>query len=331
MSDEQPRQAAGERSPAVQGQSRRRERLAIDGVLLIDKPSGITSTAALARAKRALDAKKAGHTGTLDPLASGLLPLCFGEATKFAADLLDADKRYRATLRLGIETDSGDVDGTIVATRPVDVTRDDLLRALERFRGPIQQVPPMYSALKRDGQPLYKLARQGIVVDRPARAVTIHALELVAFDGDGDEVRATLDVHCSKGTYVRSLAIDLGQVLGCGAHLTGLRRTAVAELSIDDAVSLATFEMLAPSERAGFLLPVDALIRGLPLVELGEEEARRFLNGQRLPGTGGSSPGRVRVYRASMEGDVLLGTGLVGLDGVLAPARVVAQTPQAPS
>ncbi len=288
----------------------------VDGVVLIDKPSGITSTAALARARRALRAEKGGHTGTLDPLASGLLPLCFGEATKFAADLLEADKRYTATIRLGVETDSGDADGIVVATRPVAADRAAIDAVLVHFRGPIAQVPPMHSALKRDGQPLYKLARQGIVVERAARHVTIHRLDVIEADGD----TLIVDVHCSKGTYVRSLAIDIGHRLGCGAHLTALRRTGVGALSIGDAVPLDRFEATAGREAS--LLPVDTLIAALPRVDLDERQGARFRDGQRLEWAM-EAPCRVRVYRA--VDDALLGTALVGADGLLAPLRLVAR------
>lgn len=288
----------------------------VDGVVLVDKPSGITSTAALARARRALRAEKGGHTGTLDPLASGLLPLCFGEATKFASDLLDADKRYTATIRLGVATDSGDADGVVVATRPVDVDRPGLDAALDRLRGPIAQVPPMHSALKRDGQPLYRLARQGIVVERAARHVTIHRLDVLTFDGS----TLVVDVGCSKGTYVRSLAIDLGTALGCGAHLSGLRRTGVGAFSVDDAVALDRFEAASDDERARRLRPVDALIAALPRVDLDAAQSSRFRDGQRLAWASGSI-GRVRVY----GGGALLGTALVGADDVLAPLRLVAR------
>ena len=216
----------------------------VHGVLLIDKPSGITSTAALARARRVFRAEKGGHTGTLDPLASGLLPLCFGEATKFASDLLDADKSYRATLRLGVATDSGDSDGHVVDTRPVHVDREAIDRVVARFRGPIAQVPPMHSALKKDGQPLYKLARQGITVDRAARNVVIRRLDVMAFDG----ASLTIEVDCSKGTYIRTLAVEIGELLGCGAHLTALRRTGVADLVVADAVPLAVLETMGAGD-----------------------------------------------------------------------------------
>ena len=294
----------------------------VHGVLLIDKPSGITSTAALARARRVFRAEKGGHTGTLDPLASGLLPLCFGEATKFASDLLDADKSYRATLQLGVATDSGDSDGHVIATRAVDVDRALIDRVVARFRGPIAQIPPMHSALKKDGQPLYKLARQGITVDRAARNVSIHRLDVVAFGSDTLEI----EVDCSKGTYIRTLAIDIGDLLGCGAHLTALRRTGVADLSIGAAVPLAALETMGADEVERHLLPIDTLIDGLPRIDLDDALARRFSDGQRLAWPTGPTT-RVRVYRRGDERATLLGTAMLGNDGVLAPVRLVAQTP----
>src|SRR5574343_735181 len=199
----------------------------VDGVLLLDKPLGMTSNDALQKARRLFSAAKGGHTGTLDPLATGLLPLCFGEATKFSADLLDADKTYEAVLKLGVTTDSGDAEGSVVATAEVNVDATQIADVLRQFTGDIQQIPPMHSALKRDGRPLYELARQGIEVEREARAVTIHRIDLLAFAGDRLQIR----VACSKGTYIRVLAADIGQALGCGAHLAGLRRSGVGGLA----------------------------------------------------------------------------------------------------
>lgn len=297
----------------------------IDGVLLLDKPSGISSAAAVARARRALRAEKAGHTGTLDPMASGLLPLCFGEATKFASDLLDADKSYAATIRLGVDTDSGDAEGNVIRTRDVVVDRESIERAFERFRGPIEQVPPMHSALKRDGKPLYHYARQGITVERAARTVTIRRLEATSFEGTS----LSIQVDCSKGTYIRTLAEDLGEVLGCGGHLVALRRLAVGPLSIADAVALDAFESSEEATRPMRLLPIDSLIESLPRIDLDERLASRFVEGQRLAWTDESYRGRVRVYReaaaAGPDVAMLLGTGLVGYDERLAPVRLVAR------
>lgn len=298
-------------------------RRAVHGVLLIDKPSGITSTAALARARRALRAEKGGHTGTLDPLATGLLPLCFGEATKFASDLLDADKAYVATIRLGVKTDSGDAEGRIVDTRPVDLARATIDAALARFRGPLAQVPPMHSALKRDGRPLYEYARRGITLERAPRAVTIERLDVLAYDGANT---LTIDVACTKGTYIRVLAEDIGEALGCGAHLIALRRTRVADIAVNAAIPLERFEALPEADRDASLLPVDTLIRGLPRIDLDPALATRFAEGQRLPWPDDGQRGRVRVYRAAIEtgAPTLLGTGLVGYEERLAPVRLVA-------
>lgn len=286
----------------------------VDGVLLLDKDCGMTSNAALQKARRLFSAAKGGHTGTLDPLASGLLPLCFGEATKFSADLLDADKTYSATLQLGVATDSGDAEGQVIARCPVTVTAAEIAAVLPRFRGDILQIPPMHSALKRDGRPLYELARQGIEVERAPRPVTIHALDMVACSG----TTLALQVRCSKGTYIRSLAIDLGAALGCGAHLTALRRSSVGTLDLAAAVSLAELESLPEGERLGHLLPVDALLRSLPRQDLEGAEADRFSHGNPVATVPGR-PGKVRVYAS----DRLIGVGECGVDGRLWPKRLV--------
>lgn len=313
-----------------QPQRPRVPRRALDGVLLIDKGIGLSSNDALIRAKRLFLAQKAGHTGTLDPLASGLLPLCFGEATKFSQDLLEADKTYEATMRLGIRTSTGDAEGEVLETRPVEVGMAEIEAALGRFRGPISQVPPMYSALKRDGKPLYEYARAGQVVERAARDVTIHALELL-----GAELPdVTFRVTCSKGTYVRTLAEDIGAALGCGAHLVALRRTGVGALTLDHAVTLEALEQMEAAARDACLRPVDALLSTFPSVALGPVETKRFLQGQRLrlaelpPELGAQLAGRlegadprVRVYRE--EDGVLLGVARAE-NGVLAPERLIA-------
>ncbi|RFU47998.1 tRNA pseudouridine(55) synthase TruB [Paraburkholderia sp. DHOC27] len=297
-------------------------RRALDGVLLLDKPIGLSSNDALIRAKRLYLAKKAGHTGTLDPLASGLLPLCFGEATKFSQDLLEADKTYEATMRLGIRTTTGDAEGEAVETRDVTCDQAAVLAALTRFRGEIVQVPPMYSALKRDGKPLYEYARAGQVVEREGRQVTIHALELLACALPD----VTFRVTCSKGTYVRTLAEDIGEALGCGAHLVALRRTGVGALTLENAVTLEALSNAAEGERDAWLQPVDALLSTFPTVQLDTEATRRFLHGQRLPLTQlalsdeAAAAERVRVY--SSDERKLLGVAKVG-EGVLAPERLV--------
>jgi len=294
-------------------------RRALDGVLLLDKPVGLSSNDALIRAKRLLLAKKAGHTGTLDPLASGLLPLCFGEATKFSQDLLEADKTYEATMRLGQRTATGDAEGEVLDTRAVECDRAAVEAALARFTGEIVQVPPMYSALKRDGKPLYEYARAGQTVEREGRNVTIHALELLACELPD----VTFRVTCSKGTYVRTLAEDIGETLGCGAHLTMLRRTGVGALTLEHAVTLDALSDAAEAARDAWLQPVDALLSTFPLVRLDETSAKRFLHGQRLPlsaldAIDAAEGERVRVYDAER----LLGVARKA-NGVLAPERLV--------
>ena len=286
----------------------------VDGVLLLDKPVGLTSNDALQRARRLFSAAKGGHTGTLDPLASGLLPLCFGEATKFSADLLDADKTYEASLRLGITTDSGDAEGQVVATRPVVVSQVDIEAALQRFRGDIMQVPPMHSALKRDGKPLYELARQGVEVEREARPVSIRSLDLQSFTGDNLSLR----VRCSKGTYIRVLATDFGEALGCGAYMTALRRPAVADLDLTGAVSLAVVEALPEEERDNCLQPLDTLLLRLPRVDLDAPAAERFSHGNPVVAPAGLL-GRARVYADNR----LIGLGDIGKEQQLWPKRLV--------
>jgi tRNA pseudouridine55 synthase len=288
-------------------------------VLLLDKAAGMTSNYALQGARRLFSAAKAGHTGTLDPLATGLLPLCFGEATKFSADLLNADKVYEAELLFGVTTTTADSEGEILQRRPVRFEQAQLEAALQRFRGQIQQIPPMHSALKRDGQPLYKLARQGIAVERAARQVTISELRLLAFSGE----RCRLRVACSKGTYIRVLAEDLGNVLECGAHLTALRRLAVGTLSIADAVTLDQLNALPEDRRAACLLPPDALLQTLPAVHLDAEAALRFAHGNPVSLAAGTAPGTVagkcRVYAARG----LLGLGEADACGTVHPRRLL--------
>lgn len=310
-------------------------RRALDGVLLLDKGLGLSSNDALVRAKRLFLAQKAGHTGTLDPLATGLLPLCFGEATKFSQDLLEADKTYEATMRLGIRTSTGDAEGEVLEARPVEVGTPDVQAALARFRGPISQVPPMHSALKRDGKPLYEYARAGQVVERAPRDVTIHALELLG----AALPDVTFRVTCSKGTYVRTLAEDIGASLGCGAHLVALRRTGVGALTLDHAVTLEALEGMDEGARDRCLRPVDALLSTFPIVRLKPEEAIRFMQGQRLRladlapidvaerserNDDEGEDTRVRVYRD--EDGALLGVARAA-NGVLAPDRLVVTAP----
>ncbi len=290
----------------------------VDGVLLLDKAQGMSSNDALQKARRLFSAAKGGHTGTLDPLATGLLPLCFGEATKFSADLLDADKTYEAELQLGVSTDSGDAEGVVTATAEVNVTPADIARVLPQFTGDILQVPPMHSALKRDGRPLYELARQGITVDREARPVTIHAIELLEFAGS----RLRLSVSCSKGTYIRVLAQDIGAALGCGAHLTALRRTRVGDLVLDGAMTLAQIDSIEEGARIACLRPVDALLQSLPRIDLSGEAEQRFSHGNPVDLPEGLS-GKIRVYAA----DRLIGVGEPGPGQRLWPKRLVQLAP----
>ncbi len=269
----------------------RAPRKPLHGVLLLDKPLGWTSNDALQKAKGLLRAEKGGHTGTLDPLATGLLPLCFGGATKFSQASLDADKRYTATLRLGQRTSTGDREGEVTQERPVSVDRATLEAACRRFTGTLRQKPPMHSALKHQGRALYDYARAGIEVERPSREVTVHAIDILDWQGH----TLVIDVRCSKGTYIRTLAEDLGEALGCGAHLAALRRTGSGALGLEGAVTMDEFIALAPEAREALLRPADVLLSGLPAVELPDDEAGRFLCGLRRRVALADSPA-VRVY-----------------------------------
>ncbi len=294
----------------------------LDGVLLLDKAVGISSNHALQAARRLYRAEKAGHTGTLDPLATGLLPLCFGEATKFSSELLDADKQYRATVQLGVTTDTADAEGRILETRPVDVSSDDISAALAEFVGEIDQVPPMYSALKRDGKPLYEYARAGIEIERKARRVVIHELHRIDSADTLANNSFVFEVRCSKGTYVRTLAADIGERLGCGAHLTALRRTAIGSLSLDKAHTLSQIEGLAEETRDELLQAPDFLLAGIGEVRLDAVTAAHLLHGQTLEWPGQSGL-RVRAY--GPEGR------FIGLcqhtdDNRLRPLRLVAES-----
>lgn len=300
---------------------RRAPRRCVDGVLLLDKPAGITSNAALQKARWLFNAEKAGHTGTLDPMATGLLPLCFGEATKFAGELLDADKSYRATITLGITTDTADAEGKLLAVRPVAVTAEQWRAATADFLGEVRQVPPMHSALKRNGRPLYEYARAGIEIEREPRLVTIHRIETLSFSGDV----GILDVDCSKGTYIRTLAADIGERLGCGAHLSALRRTRIGGLDVSGSVGLAELEAMRPEERDRHLSPVDALLTGIRELRLDEEETRRIRHGQGIRRTG-TSEERYRLYAANGR---FLGLGELRADGWLYPKRMITEIPGA--
>lgn len=296
-------------------------RRALNGVLLLDKPDGITSQKALARAKTLLSAAKAGHTGTLDPAATGLLPLAFGEAAKFSQSLLDADKAYVAGIRLGMTTTTGDLEGDVVAR---SASLPDLARlddVLARFRGAIEQLPPMFSALKRDGKRLYEYARAGITVERDVRRVTIHRLAVLSAAAD----ELVLDVACSKGTYIRTLAEDIGTALGCGACLFSLRRTRVGPFCVENAVSLGELEALPEAERVRRLRPVDTLVSDLPSVALTEEQARRVEYGQAIEYPMPETGGLVRIYG---PGAAFLGVGQAARSGRLEPRRLVATRPR---
>ncbi|MEY3201566.1 MAG: hypothetical protein RIR70_1116 [Pseudomonadota bacterium] len=284
-------------------------------MLLLDKPLGLSSNHALQAAKRLLWAEKAGHTGTLDPLATGLLPLCFGEATKFSQTLLDADKAYDATLKLGVRTQTFDAEGEVVSQCPVDVSEPQLLAALAPFRGAIEQVPPMHSALKVAGRALYEYAREGVVLERAPRKVVIHSLEVIEFAGDVARIR----VACSKGTYIRSLAEDIGLALGCGAHLSALRRTRIGPFDLSGAVTLAALEGCPADQRDGLLAPADALLASLPCYALSSSESLAIRQGQRVPVQ--LSEGDYRLF----EGERFIGLGRVAA-GLLHPQRLVRES-----
>jgi tRNA pseudouridine55 synthase len=295
-------------------------RRAIDGVLLLDKPAGITSHAAVQGVRRLFNTAKAGHTGTLDPMATGLLPVCLGEATKFSHLLLDADKVYAATIRLGMTTSTGDLEGEITSRSQVELTDSRIEEALTPFVGDILQVPPMYSAIKKDGQPLYKLARAGKEIHREPRKIRINNLVMTGRHGDEFAVR----VSCSKGTYIRVLAEDIGRVLGCGGCLSALRREAVGAFSLGrPAVTLEQLGQGTLAERDAALLPVDALVASLPRLDLGEAQFRRFSQGQVVEkAPGGLVKGLARVYGPDGR---FVGVGEVAGPGCIAPRRLTAQ------
>ena len=287
---------------------------AVSGVLLLDKPSGPSSNTVLQRVKRLLDAARAGHAGTLDPLASGLLVIAVGQATKFSGGLLEADKAYRARLRLGERTSTGDAEGTVLSRSEVAVSESELRAALERFRGEIEQVPPMYAAIKHEGRPLYAYARRGEHVERAPRRVAIRCLDLVSFEGEA----ASLYVECSKGTYIRTLAEDIGAVLGCGAHLAALERLAVGSFTLEQSVRLQDFEGSSLNQRRERLLPPQALLESWPRLRLPAELTAKFRHGQAVPAD--AVDGNVAVFG---EGEVFLGTGEV-CGRTLQPRRLLA-------
>lgn len=293
----------------------------INGILLLDKPTGITSNAALQQVKRLFKAKKAGHTGSLDPLASGMLPICFGEATKFSQFLLNADKHYYVVARLGVKTTTGDAEGEVVAENPVvERSRMELEHILEKFRGEIQQVPSMYSALKYQGQPLYKLARKGITVERPARSVMIYSLDLIDYQTD----HLTLEVRCSKGTYIRTLVEDIGDVLGCGAHVHVLRRTSVASYSVDQLYSIENLiELAAQGDFAQLdaaLLPLDTMMQDWPGLRLSPKTFFYLRQGQPVLIPQAPLSGLVRLDNQDGQ---FVGVGEMLPDGKVAPRRLV--------
>lgn len=289
----------------------------VDGILLLDKPAGLTSNGALQEAKRAFDAAKAGHTGSLDPIATGLLPICFGEATKLSGFLLSADKRYHAVFKLGAATDTGDSEGTVTRQSPVEIDKARIEREVAAFRGDFEQIPSMYSAIKKDGKPLYELARQGIEVERPARPVTVYSLEWQLLADD----RLAVDLHCSSGFYVRSLADDLGVALGCGAHVDTLTRTAVGGFRLEDAYSLEYIKSLAEdrARQDGLLIAGDRGLGHLPGIDLTTDAAYYLVRGQPVRAADLPRTGLVRLYTEEVG---FLGVGQVLGDGRVAPKRL---------
>lgn len=312
--------------------AKKRKGRAINGVLLLDKPYEMSSNHALQAVKRIYFAQKAGHTGALDPLATGMLPVCLGEGTKFSQFLLDTDKTYQVTAKLGIRTTTSDADGEVVSEKPVDVSDQQLNEALDSFRGTTKQVPSMYSALKYQGQPLYKYAREGIEVPREARDITVFSLELLRFEGD----EVDLNIHVSKGTYIRTIVDDLGELLGCGAHVADLRRSAVGSYPVDKMVTLAQLEQLleqakeqeiAPSVLLDpLLLPMQSAVVGMPAVYVDEMSANFLRHGNPVQAYNSPEDGSVQVYIGDGEDDQnaeFIGVGQMNDDGLVAPKRIV--------
>jgi tRNA pseudouridine55 synthase len=303
----------------MQAPRTRVQRRPVHGVLLLDKPLGLSSNNALQKAKWLLRAEKAGHTGTLDPLATGVLPICFGAATKFSQLHLDADKTYETTVRLGVRTSTADAEGEVIETCPVECTLGQVVEVLDRFMGPISQVPPMHSALKKDGKALYEYAREGETVEREPRDVVIHELELLDVQLQGDAPFLRLHVKCSKGTYIRTLGEDIGEALGCGGHLVALRRVATGPFDQAQCVTLEGLETLTEAERPKQLQPVDVLLPGHASVTLDTENAGRFLSGLRRRG---SWPDADQVAVYGDQPHALLGTAHVKA-GELIPGRLL--------
>ncbi len=294
----------------------KRIKRAVNGVLLLDKPYGFSSNQALQKVKWLYQAQKAGHTGTLDPLATGVLPICFGEATKFAQHLTDENKTYIATVKFGVTTTTGDKEGDVLNQVDCQVTREEIARVLPQFMGEITQVPPMYSALKVNGKPLYEYARDGVELERAPRQVTIYDLRVLACADN----RAEIEVCCSKGTYIRTLGEDIGKALNVGAHLTALRRTATATYQIAHTVTVEALEQMTVEQRDALLLPVDTAISALPKIELHADAAYYFKQGNPVWLSGNIPAGELRIYS---EAGLFLGVGQQQRDGRIAPKRVV--------
>ncbi len=308
---------------------RRRRGRPVDGILILDKPAGRSSNGALQVARAIFNAAKAGHTGSLDPLATGVLPVCFGEATKFSQYLLDADKAYDATVVLGVATETGDAEGEISAEiSAAALTEAQVRQAAEQFVGEIDQIPSMYSALKKDGKPLYELARQGIEIEREARRITVYSLEITAFR-PGERAEVDISVHCSKGTYIRSLAEDLGRALGVGGHVTMLRRTAAGPFSLDQSVTLDDLQVLRDADDFSaldaLLEPIDLALPQLPMIELGDTTGYYLLQGQPVQVPNAPTEGLVGL---KLKTGQFVGVGEILSDGRIAPRRLISNVRQ---
>ncbi|MDO6446201.1 tRNA pseudouridine(55) synthase TruB [Colwellia sp. 1_MG-2023] len=308
--------------------AKRRKGRPINGVLLLDKPYEMSSNSALQKVKRLYFAQKAGHTGALDPLATGMLPICLGEGTKFSQFLLDTDKRYQVTAKLGIRTTTSDADGEVVSHKPVNISAEQLADALDQFRGTTKQVPSMYSALKYQGQPLYKYAREGIEVPRESRDITVFHLTLLRFEND----EVDLDIHVSKGTYIRTIVDDLGELLGCGAHVAHLHRSAVGNYPTDKMVTIEQLETLleqaneqniSPSTLLDpLLLPMNTACDGIPKVYVDEMSANFLRHGNPVKAENSPAEGMVQVYIGEDNSDEFIGVGIIDDDGLVAPKRI---------
>ncbi len=315
--------------------AKRRKGRAVNGILLLDKPYNMSSNHALQAVKRIYFAQKAGHTGALDPLATGMLPICLGEGTKFSQFLLDTDKTYRVTAKLGIRTTTSDAAGEIVCEKPVNVSDTELLIALDKFRGSTKQVPSMYSALKYQGKPLYKYAREGIEIERESRDITVFSLTLLSFKND----EITLDIHVSKGTYIRTIIDDLGEMLGCGAHVAQLRRTAVGSYPVEDMITLEQVEaLLAEAKEADIspsqlldplLVPMESAVAGMPKVYVDDMSANFLRHGNPVQASNAPVDGLVQVYlgEPSAQNAEFIGVGFIDDNGLVAPKRIVVIEP----